>query len=545
MKTQAQSVLRNAGVSSAIVKAGLAVAATFTFALGTAGPSGAQTFVVSPNNYLTIEGNSGTCGVFGAECPVPGDTVRYQQVIDASVFGGQSGVIDGLVLRQDCPGEQLEGEGPAIQVRLSHTLATPAGLSPMFEDNMGSDETMVLDVPLFQLFSEARPIDPDVPCPLELDIFLDIQNRFQYNGQDNLLVDVRVLSDSGPLALDAVSASPMTAAISAQGPEGADSPMADHTDAPAVVAAFMLSPPDQDGDGITDTLDNCTTIFNDDQADENGDGYGDACVPPGSVASSATLGLGPVVGTNTRVRPNAEIGDFAELGNNVRVGRNVTAGDNLIVGDDTRIARNANLGDRVELGPDVWVGRFSNLGDDVMVGEGTVISRNVTIGAGAVIGNNVRIEPGAVIEPGAMIADNAVIRRRATVGEGTEVGANARIGRNANVGAGVTIGDGAVIGRRTTIGDGAGVGDSTSVARDLTVPAGTQIGDNSSIARGVRIGDGVQIGSNVEVERNVRIADNTVVPDDTVLETPRRRFVPRFLPRLFAFLVSFFLGFGF
>ena len=35
--------------------------------------------------------------------------------------------------------------------------------------------------------------------------------------------------------------------------------------------------PDMDGDGVADSLDNCTTVFNVDQIDSNGDGFGNAC----------------------------------------------------------------------------------------------------------------------------------------------------------------------------------------------------------------------------------------------------------------------------
>lgn len=48
-----------------------------------------------------------------------------------------------------------------------------------------------------------------------------------------------------------------------------------------VFVAFNDSPPppDQDGDGVPDTLDNCPTVANPDQTDADGDGTGDACEP--------------------------------------------------------------------------------------------------------------------------------------------------------------------------------------------------------------------------------------------------------------------------
>jgi hypothetical protein len=46
---------------------------------------------------------------------------------------------------------------------------------------------------------------------------------------------------------------------------------------PYVMARMSWAPPDTDGDGAVDTLDNCTLTANADQRDTNGDGYGNRC----------------------------------------------------------------------------------------------------------------------------------------------------------------------------------------------------------------------------------------------------------------------------
>jgi chitinase len=69
---------------------------------------------------------------------------------------------------------------------------------------------------------------------------------------------------------------------------------------------------DSDGDGIANGLDNCPGIYNPDQKDSDGDGYGDACdpgdtLPPTVRISSPTAGS--IFQTGSQVEILAEASD--------------------------------------------------------------------------------------------------------------------------------------------------------------------------------------------------------------------------------------------
>ncbi|MFQ5467866.1 MAG: hypothetical protein ACE5DS_06985, partial [Kiloniellaceae bacterium] len=216
-----------------------------------------ETVVLVPDGLNLVEGDSRACVPFGLGCVGAGSTARFQQVFDAAALRGVTGVVDALILRLDCPSLPLEGVGPAVEVRLSHTLATPDTISPVFADNVGDDETTVLSIPVLPFFSEAIATNPPNPCPLEFDVVVDLENKFLYNGRDNLLLDVRVRGATVNVVFDAVAASTATAAVSAAGLGGADMARATTLNAPALVTALVFVPPDEDGDGIVDSLDNC------------------------------------------------------------------------------------------------------------------------------------------------------------------------------------------------------------------------------------------------------------------------------------------------
>lgn len=159
-------------------------------------PAQAITIVTPPGN-AAVEGDSNNASPFFS------DNARYQQLYDASLFGGQTGLIDRIRFRLD--GAVIgSGFGPAnfdLEIRLSHTATTPATISPTFATNIGADETLVLDAVV--------PVTSSIGAsPNPFDIVFDVDNLFNYNGVDNLLLDIRKFPANRLPTLDAVTNAP-------------------------------------------------------------------------------------------------------------------------------------------------------------------------------------------------------------------------------------------------------------------------------------------------------------------------------------------------
>jgi hypothetical protein len=61
-----------------------------------------------------------------------------------------------------------------------------------------------------------------------------------------------------------------------------------------VPPGFAQTPPDVDADGVADVADNCLMVSNADQADADGDGWGDACdLTPSDAADNGHLIINP------------------------------------------------------------------------------------------------------------------------------------------------------------------------------------------------------------------------------------------------------------
>ena len=148
--------------------------------------------IVAPGDLEFVEGNSNNC------YPYICGPQRYQQVYEASHFDGISGVIDQIRYRVD-RGSGGFSNTYDLEIRLSHTSVTATTLSTVFEDNIGGDETLVLDESAVVISGMGGFI------PNPFNIIVDVDNLFAYNGVDNLLVDVTVFSGQGGPQFDSTN----------------------------------------------------------------------------------------------------------------------------------------------------------------------------------------------------------------------------------------------------------------------------------------------------------------------------------------------------
>lgn len=158
-------------------------------------PAASQaTLVIAPGTADGIEGNSNN----GYPFRLAGG-VYYQQLYHADLFGGQSGIIDKILFRVE-NGSGSFSETLNLEVRLSNTTVTPAGMSNIYANNVGIDETIVLS-------GNVTLSGTGGPGPNPFDVILEIDDLFTYNGVDNLLLQVTRYSGAIPVQLDAVAAS--------------------------------------------------------------------------------------------------------------------------------------------------------------------------------------------------------------------------------------------------------------------------------------------------------------------------------------------------
>ncbi len=136
------------------------------------------------------------------------------------------------------------------------------------------------------------------PATVLLSVF-DDQGRVISNDTvargDQLPGDVLVLLSSTTAHARAVASG-----ISYNRPTCAASGSVDITAGAEAALTLTLTdgtPQDSDGDGVPDSIDNCPTVPNPDQADSNGDGIGDACSTGGGGGDLGQISAAPDGGT--------------------------------------------------------------------------------------------------------------------------------------------------------------------------------------------------------------------------------------------------------
>jgi hypothetical protein len=156
--------------------------------------------IAVPNTYGGTEGNSRSAFPFA----LSGVTARYQQVYDASQFSlaTNGGWIYHLDFRPDGGSPSFYATVTNVEIHFSTTLRSPDRLSPIFSENIGSNDTLVFSGS-FALGS----LGAASPQPWYFNVGLNevtFSKYFWYNpAVGNLLMDVRVYESASGGTLDA------------------------------------------------------------------------------------------------------------------------------------------------------------------------------------------------------------------------------------------------------------------------------------------------------------------------------------------------------
>ena len=152
------------------------------------GPVHAQLIVV-PNANATTEGN-GRLSTSPFNSTV---STRYQNIIAASQFSGITGpsFITQIAFRPDSTqATTFSNTFSNVQINLSTTSQTVAGLSPTFADNVGLNDQIVYSGAL-----TLATTNQSLGATKAFDIVINLQTPFLYNpAGGNLLLDIRNFS---------------------------------------------------------------------------------------------------------------------------------------------------------------------------------------------------------------------------------------------------------------------------------------------------------------------------------------------------------------
>ena len=202
--------------------------------------------IVTPNNLAGTEGAIDNGYPFSVA-----ETMRYQQVYNASQFGSLAGggMITAIAFRPDARyGYAFTHTIGNIRIDLSTTTAGPGGLSLTFANNVGANDTTVFNGAL--TLSSAFTGSP-AGGPRNFDIVIQLTTPFFYNpAAGNLLLDIRDFSSGnsgGTLLpqLDATRADPtLVGRVYAFDASAMSAPYSFQQDTIGLVTRFTASVPD-------------------------------------------------------------------------------------------------------------------------------------------------------------------------------------------------------------------------------------------------------------------------------------------------------------
>jgi hypothetical protein len=114
--------------------------------------------------------------------PFNNGQMRYQQIYAQNQMGGLSGPVTQIAFRIDEGVGMPFASGPIdTEIRLCHTNSAPPNISTTYANNLGGDVTLVFDG-ILTLSSAGNGFD----------IIIDINDSFSYNGNQNLLIEVKI-----------------------------------------------------------------------------------------------------------------------------------------------------------------------------------------------------------------------------------------------------------------------------------------------------------------------------------------------------------------
>lgn len=169
------------------------------------GGIGAAPFGVSfPTGWRSFDGPEFSLEPLNA---FSGTSVRYQQVFQPVAFTGVGGGasafwVEAMAFRLDATNGTSFSAGLDIQVNLSTTTRGPDGLSTLFSENIGTDDTAVYprdSLPLSVTYLPGFSPQPE-------SIRIGFVHPFYYDtNQGNLLLDIRTYRTGNVSFMDAVS----------------------------------------------------------------------------------------------------------------------------------------------------------------------------------------------------------------------------------------------------------------------------------------------------------------------------------------------------